>query len=278
MYNRIEQLQGTQTEMAESVKRQAELELQLIQLQSHLEIAVKDKKQAEGDLDNLRDKIKNLLKDKIELENNFNMIQKHEITRLNELEQKFQEISEQYIKSKEEVQVLRMSELRLKEQLQQAEQARQNYKDQYLEMREVNKMLKLDFGKLQSQFEKLGEKERDYDFNDTRPQKERKKMRYYSSDDDVDETESQEKFDRLDASSQILNQEHAARYNPHKSGYGRSSKDYNKENLRESNLITNQKDSMGAIQETKKEDKSFRKRANMLSDIQSMIIDYKKKS
>jgi hypothetical protein len=35
---------------------------------------------------------------------------------------------------------------------------------------------------------------------------------------------------------------------------------------------------MGAIQETKKEDKSFRKRANMLSDIQSMIIDYKKKS
>ena len=35
---------------------------------------------------------------------------------------------------------------------------------------------------------------------------------------------------------------------------------------------------MGAIQETKQEDKSFRKRANMLSDIQSMIIDYKKKS
>jgi hypothetical protein len=40
-------------------------------------------------------------------------------------------------------------------------------------MREVNKMLKQDFGKLQSQFEKLGEKERDYDFNDTRPHKER---------------------------------------------------------------------------------------------------------
>jgi hypothetical protein len=48
--------------------------------------ALRDLKQAEGDLDNLRDKIKNLLKDKIELENNFNMIQKHEITRLNELE------------------------------------------------------------------------------------------------------------------------------------------------------------------------------------------------
>ena len=65
----------------------------------------------------MREKLKNVLKEKIELENNFNMIQKHEITRLNELEQKFQDISEQYIKSKEEVQVLRRSEMSLKEEL-----------------------------------------------------------------------------------------------------------------------------------------------------------------
>ena len=51
----------------------------------------------------MRDKLKEVLKEKIELENNFNMIQKHELTRLNELEQKFSEISEQYLVCKEEV-------------------------------------------------------------------------------------------------------------------------------------------------------------------------------
>ena len=49
---------------------------------------MKDKKQAENDLETLREKLKTVLKEKIELENNFNMIQKHELTRLNELEQK----------------------------------------------------------------------------------------------------------------------------------------------------------------------------------------------
>ena len=77
--------------------------MNVIQQQSHVEIALKDKKQAESDLDVMRDKLKEVLKEKIELENNFNMIQKHELTRLNELEQKFQEISEQYLVCKEEV-------------------------------------------------------------------------------------------------------------------------------------------------------------------------------
>ena len=80
---------------------------------------MKDKRQAESDLDVMRDKLKEVLKEKIELENNFNMIQKHELTRLNELEQKFQEISEQYLACKEEVQTLRKSEFALQEELSQ---------------------------------------------------------------------------------------------------------------------------------------------------------------
>ena len=35
---------------------------------------MKDKRQAESDLDVMRDKLKEVLKEKIELENNFNMI------------------------------------------------------------------------------------------------------------------------------------------------------------------------------------------------------------
>ena len=101
----------------------------------------------------MREKLKEVLKEKIELENNFNMIQKHELTRLNELEQKFQEISEQYLTCKEEVSTLRKSEFALQEELKSQKTATQNYKEQYLEMREVNKDLKQHFGKLQRQVE-----------------------------------------------------------------------------------------------------------------------------
>ena len=89
LYHKIETLQGTEIEMTELIKRQAELEMSIIQQNSHVEIALKDKRQADCDLDVMRDKLKEVLKEKIELENNFNMIQKHELTRLNELEQKF---------------------------------------------------------------------------------------------------------------------------------------------------------------------------------------------
>ncbi len=63
-------------------------------------MALRDKRMAESDLEILKNKITVLLKEKLELENNMNMIQKHELTRLNELEQKFSEVSEQYIKAK----------------------------------------------------------------------------------------------------------------------------------------------------------------------------------
>lgn len=57
-------------------------------------------------------------------------------------------MSEQYIKAKEELAALRVTEMNLSEQLSQVNQGRQNFKEQYLEMREVNKDLKLHFGKL----------------------------------------------------------------------------------------------------------------------------------
>ena len=96
----------------------------------------------------MRDKLKVTIKEKLELENNLNMIQKHELTRLNELEQKFSEVSEQFIQAKEELAALRVKEINLNEQLTSANQGRQNFKEQYLEMREVNKDLKLHFSQL----------------------------------------------------------------------------------------------------------------------------------
>ena len=74
----------------------------------------------ESDLDSMRDRMKAILKEKLELENNLQMIQKHELTRLEELEQKFSEVSDQYIKAKEELAALRITEMSLNEQLSQA--------------------------------------------------------------------------------------------------------------------------------------------------------------
>ena len=99
--------------MSQLLKRQAELELQVIQQQSHVEMALRDKRTVEADLDSLRDKLKIILKEKLELENNLGMIQKHGLTRLDELEQKYTEVSEQFIKAKEEIAAMRVSELNL---------------------------------------------------------------------------------------------------------------------------------------------------------------------
>ena len=237
-----------------------------------MEIALKDKRQAESDLDVMRDKLKEVLKEKIELENNFNMIQKHELTRLNELEQKFQEISEQYLTCKEEVSILRKSEYALQEELKAQKTATQNYKEQYLEMREVNKDLKQHFGKLQRQVENLEE-------GGCQPQRsrgregQRKKQRYNSSDDDFED-----EFEKTDKKWEAHNGSNInSTYfkNVNRAG---STTESDKENHRASNRVMKDYGGMSAIQESQQEDRSYRKRQNMLSDIQSMIKDYKQKA
>ena len=130
-----------------------------------MEMVAREKRTAESDLEMLKDKVKVILKEKLELENNMNMIQKHELTRLNELEQKFSEVSEQYIKAKEELANLRVTEINLNEQLSSANQGRQNFKEQYLEMREVNKDLKLHFSKLQQRIDELENRDRDHGYH-----------------------------------------------------------------------------------------------------------------
>ena len=68
------------------MKRQAELELQTIQANSSIELILRDKRKIESEHETLRDKLKGVIKEKLELDNNLNMIQEHELTRLNELE------------------------------------------------------------------------------------------------------------------------------------------------------------------------------------------------
>lgn len=141
--------------MGELVARLAELELHAVQLQSHVELSLRDKKLAESDLDQMREKLRATLQEKIELENNFNLIQKHEMKRLNDLELKFEDISQQYIRCKEENQQLLNAEDNLNNDFRESEKARLSYKEQYLEMRQLNKDLKLHFTQLEKRVTKF---------------------------------------------------------------------------------------------------------------------------
>ena len=62
-------------------------------MQGHVDLAVKDKRQAMSDLDSLRERLNDALRDKTEVEQNYNLIQSHEMNRLNELESKLENIS-----------------------------------------------------------------------------------------------------------------------------------------------------------------------------------------
>ena len=117
LYHRIETLQGSESEMTQVLKRQADLELAAVQQQSRMEVVLRDKRQVEADIDSFRDQMKVLMKDKLELENNLDRIQRHELTRLDELEHKFSEVTDQYITAKEELAGLRVTEINLNEQL-----------------------------------------------------------------------------------------------------------------------------------------------------------------
>lgn len=68
-------------------------------------------------MDSLRNKMKEILKEKIEIEFKFNHLQKNELSRLSDLEQKFEEISTQYIRCKEELTEVRRVEIGLKNEL-----------------------------------------------------------------------------------------------------------------------------------------------------------------
>jgi len=77
----------------------------------------------------MREKLRATLQEKIELENNFNLIQKHEMKRLNDLELKFEDISQQYIRCKEENQQLLNAEDNLNNDFRESEKARLSYKE-----------------------------------------------------------------------------------------------------------------------------------------------------
>ena len=148
-------------------------------------------------------------------------------------------------------------------------------------MREVNKDLKLHFGKLQQRLDELQTRDKDHGYFQAE-QLSKRNRRYDSSE---EEEEAERKQSRERPSNAVGKNDHHQRiesfvHASHGGDMGAArSRGSDKENKRGANLI-NHEDAGGmqCIQESQMEDRSFRKRQNMLSDIQAMIVDYKKKS
>ena len=79
------------------------LKQNLILAQNHVDVTIKDKRKVQEDYDQLREKLRDTMKEKGEVETNFNLIHQHEIARLTDLESKFDTISNQYLQAKEEL-------------------------------------------------------------------------------------------------------------------------------------------------------------------------------
>ena len=138
----------------------------------------------------------------------------------------------------------------------------------------MNKDLKLHFGQLQRQVENFEEsgllpQQRSRGHRDGQ----RKKQRYNSSDEDFEDEFADHK-----KAWDVKNNGSNVNSNYFKHVVRGSTQESDKENHRSSNRVIKDFGGMASIQESQGEDRSYRKRQNMLSDIQSMIKDYKQKA
>ena len=92
------------------IKKQSEFEVRMLQMKHSIEQASKDKKKAEDDLYIARDKIREILNEKIALENEVNHLERVEDSKLNDIEQRYVCLSEDYKKIMEENRILKKNE------------------------------------------------------------------------------------------------------------------------------------------------------------------------
>jgi hypothetical protein len=131
----------------------------------------------------------------------------------------------------------------LKAELQRTHQGRETFKEQYMEMREINKELRRDFTKLERQVEEYWVRHEQSVYEQTM-QTQRNKSRHRDP-----------SYERLKGTIDLSDKENV---------------------LKTANMTSYM--GMTTVQESQQEDKGFRKRQSMLSEIQAMIVDYKKKA
>lgn len=126
----------------DEIRKHSETEVKTIQLKHQLEQAIKDRKRTEDEAFQIKDKLRVVLDEKINLENQLNHIERVEESRISELEQKFLIMSEEYTKLTEENKILKQRDIEQKKEIQMLSKGRDSFKEQFLELREINKDLK----------------------------------------------------------------------------------------------------------------------------------------
>eukprot|EP00347_Sterkiella_histriomuscorum_P005971 403354563 len=137
------------------IQKQSEVDVKILQMQYQVSQAQKDKKKAEDELFTVRDKLRMVLGEKIQIENQLNHIERVEDSRINELEASYEQLSKDYQKCIEDNKTLKSKETELKIQVQQLQRGRDSFKEQFLELREFNKDLKCRFFEIEKQVQEL---------------------------------------------------------------------------------------------------------------------------
>ena len=96
-----------------------------------------------------RDKLREVLAEKIHLENQLNHLERVEDSRLNDFEHKYTTLSLDYKRLIDENQILRKSEAEVKKELKEMVRGRDAFKEQFLELREINKDLRQRFKEIE---------------------------------------------------------------------------------------------------------------------------------
>ena len=85
------------------------------------------------------------------MENQLNHIERVEAGRINELEDKFMVLSDDYTRLVEENKVLKKNEQEMKKEIQGLVKGRDGFKEQFLELKEINRDLKMKFTLVEQQ-------------------------------------------------------------------------------------------------------------------------------
>lgn len=123
-------------------KKSQETDMQVLSLKSKLEDQARDKKLIEDDLYASRDKLKEILKEKLTLQNELHEIERLSDQRISELEYQLHTLNTEFQQASEENGKLREKVSDREIEVQQLEKSRDTFKQQFMELREINKELK----------------------------------------------------------------------------------------------------------------------------------------
>ena len=122
-------------------------------MKQRLDDQIRDKKLMEEDLYISRDKLKEILREKLALQNEFHTYERQASQRLDEYQYSITTICSELQEVSDDNQKLKIKISEQDTEVSALERARDNFKAQFLELREINKDLRVQFNNIQAQMQ-----------------------------------------------------------------------------------------------------------------------------